>query len=101
MRFKIQGINKPSPASSEAGDANQFFSRIDTQKRKKKSFSLFLYYNQIIMNIITPPLHRGMIELERSVFKKVINTLAIKVPVKQVGLAKKSFAECVFVFIPK
>lgn len=53
------------------------------------------------MNIITPPLHRGMIELERSVFKKVINTLAIKVPVKQVGLAKKSFAECVFVFISK
>ncbi|CEP19727.1 hypothetical protein [Parasitella parasitica] len=43
--------------------------------------------------MIAPPVHRGMVELERSAFRKVINTLAVKVPVKQVGLAKKSFAE--------
>ncbi|KAL7323560.1 tRNA(m(1)G37)methyltransferase [Mucor circinelloides] len=48
------------------------------------------------MNAIAPPLHRGMKELERSAFKKVIKTLAIKVPTKQVGLAKKSFQDDLF-----
>ncbi|KAI8642980.1 Met-10+ like-protein-domain-containing protein [Parasitella parasitica] len=45
--------------------------------------------------MITAPVHRGMVELERSAFRKVIKTLAVKVPVKQVGLAKKSFAEAI------
>ncbi|KAK4513946.1 WD domain protein [Mucor velutinosus] len=48
------------------------------------------------MNAIAPPLHRGMKELERSAFKKVVKTLAIKVPTKQVGLAKKSFQNDLF-----
>jgi len=52
-------------------------------------FSNTFFFILLQMNAIAPPLHRGMKELERSAFKKVIKTLAIK----QVGLAKKSFQE--------
>lgn len=44
------------------------------------------------MNVIAPPLHRGMLELERSAFKKVIQPLAIKVPTKKVGTVMKSMS---------
>ncbi|KAI9470672.1 MAG: Met-10+ like-protein-domain-containing protein, partial [Benjaminiella poitrasii] len=48
------------------------------------------------MNTIAPPLHRGMVELERSAFKKIVETLAIKVPAKKVGIAMKIFSKDLF-----
>jgi hypothetical protein len=45
------------------------------------------------MNVISPPLHRGMLELERSAFKKVVSTMVIKVPSKNVGVFMKAFKE--------
>jgi hypothetical protein len=61
-------------------------------------FSLLYKINFFIkenstMNAIAPPLHRGMLELERSAFKKVIQPLAIKVPSKKVGLVMKSMSK--------
>ncbi|KAI8066018.1 guanine(37)-N1-methyltransferase [Thamnidium elegans] len=48
------------------------------------------------MNVLTPPLQRGMKELERSVFKKVVSTLVIKVPTKKVGVFMKTFDKDLF-----
>lgn len=45
------------------------------------------------MNVISPPLQRGMMELERSAFKKVVGTMVIKVPSKNVGIFMKTFKE--------
>ncbi|RCH77496.1 hypothetical protein CU098_001049, partial [Rhizopus stolonifer] len=48
------------------------------------------------MSSIAPPLHRGMLELERSAFRKVVSTLAIKVPTTNVGVVMKSFSKDLF-----
>lgn len=44
------------------------------------------------MKVIAPPLHRGMLELERSAFKKVVSPLVVKVPSKNVGAFMKTFS---------
>lgn len=50
------------------------------------------FFSQLYkMNVLTPPLHRGMMEIERSAFKKVISTFVIKVPTKSVGIFMKTF----------
>lgn len=43
------------------------------------------------MNVLTPPLRRGMKELDRTAFKQVVSTLVIKVPTKSVGVFMKTF----------
>ncbi|KAI8379909.1 hypothetical protein EDC96DRAFT_434360 [Choanephora cucurbitarum] len=48
------------------------------------------------MKVISPPLHRGMVELKRSAFKKLVPVLAIKVPSKNVGVVMKSFSTDLF-----
>ncbi|GAA5808026.1 hypothetical protein MFLAVUS_001408 [Mucor flavus] len=48
------------------------------------------------MNVLTPPLQRGMKELERSAFKTVVGTLVIKVPTKKVGVFMKAFDKDLF-----
>ncbi|KAI7905055.1 guanine(37)-N1-methyltransferase [Cokeromyces recurvatus] len=48
------------------------------------------------MATIAPPLHRGMVKLERSAFNKVVEMLAIKVPTKKVGVVMKDFSKDLF-----
>lgn len=45
------------------------------------------------MSALSPPLHRGMKELERSAFKKAVSTLALQVPSKKVGLVTKAISK--------
>ncbi|KAI9363679.1 Met-10+ like-protein-domain-containing protein [Pilaira anomala] len=48
------------------------------------------------MNVLTPPLRRGMKELDRTAFKQVVSTLVIKVPTKSVGVFMKTFDKDLF-----
>ncbi|KAI8969335.1 Met-10+ like-protein-domain-containing protein [Mycotypha africana] len=48
------------------------------------------------MNSISPPLRRGMKQLERSAFQKIVTTWAIQVPIKKVGVVVKNFSDYLF-----
>ncbi|EIE78707.1 hypothetical protein RO3G_03411 [Rhizopus delemar RA 99-880] len=45
------------------------------------------------MSILTPPLNKGMVKLNRDAFKLVVPTKAVKVPTNKVGLFTKTLSK--------
>ncbi|KAG1461890.1 hypothetical protein G6F55_003305 [Rhizopus delemar] len=48
------------------------------------------------MSILTPPLNKGMVKLNRDAFKLVVPTKAVKVPTNKVGLFTKTLSKNLF-----
>lgn len=54
---------------------------------RRDPFSTFLTLGN--MSTFAPPVHRGMLVLNREAFKKSFETLGVRMPAKKVGAAMK------------